>query len=248
MIREAPETVQLRVPPLDTFPIRPVRPDLVQRLQAVAAAQGSFLATFGLELKAAALAARSGDAQDRRTFRRFVGRPAIEPTLLVAWRHLSDRDTTAVNLQEAASVLLGGKAEMASGQMRTTPAADGSTTYYAPVEERAQWESTLREGRRRAPCPVSRALFAYFVMILCHPLRDGNGPVGRGLILGSLCADNIVQGPQIPLGPAFYRGADLVAGTMQRLSETGDWESAITALARLLDFACDDGEAVAALL
>lgn len=128
MIREAPETVQLRVPPLDTFPIRPVRPDLVQRLQAAAAAQGSFLATFGLELKAAALAARSGDAQDRRTFRRFVGRPAIEPTLLVAWRHLSDRDTTAVNLQEAASVLLGGKAEMASGQMRTTPAADGSTT------------------------------------------------------------------------------------------------------------------------
>lgn len=247
LTKSAPRFVQLNVPSLETFPREPIRPDLPLRIEA-AATQRTFLATFGLELKAAALAARRGSEKEQRAFIRFASRPAIEPALLVAWSRVTDRDTRPTALLQTASVLIGGKAQMASGRMRTAPDFAGQATLYAPPVQRDRWEETLREGRSKAPCPISRALFPYFVMILCHPLQDGNGRVGRALILGSLCADGLIQGPQIPLGPAFYRRAGQVAETMRALSATGDWTTAFGSLAGLLEAACEDAEAVAAAI
>lgn len=200
----------------------------------------SFISTFGLELKAANLIALDGREDHRRILQRFLSRPALEPILLHMWKDLTAPEIDPAAMARFASGVAGRPVEPATGRMRTTPTSTGEYTIYASPEERARLTAMLRDNTRQDHgSPVAASLVAYALTIICHPLADGNGRLARALLLGALGGRRLISAPIVPVGPAFYMHAGLIGPVMARLSESGDWASAVDELAPVLSTACD---------
>ncbi|MBX9802488.1 MAG: Fic family protein [Caulobacteraceae bacterium] len=221
---------------------------LRDRIEAVSSCGGAFVSTFGLELKAATVLARDGDSDRRLILGRFISRPAAEPILLHVWREIMTTTASPEDLKKIGSGLAGRSVELARGRMRTYPStATGQFTVYADASQRERLMEYLAENSATNSDPVAKALVAYALVILCHPLTDGNGRLARAFVTGSLAREGLLTTPCLPLGPAFYLHARIVADSMAHISETGAWADAVDQLAVILETACDLAAAVAIL-
>lgn len=237
--------VRLRLPPLRRVADPPEIVRLEERLRERGKAQRSFMATFGLELKAANLIALDGHECHREILQRFLSRPAFEPILLHMWKGLTTGRAEPEFLAKLASGFAGKSVGLAVGNMRTRPSPTGKYTVYAPPEHRLRLTSALEENAAlEHSSPLARAIIAFALTVICHPLTDGNGRVARAILLGSLARDRIINAPIVPLGPAFYLHGRLVGDALARLSDTGDWTAAVAELAQILTTACDLAEGV----
>ena len=75
------------------------------------------------------------------------------------------------------------------------------------------------------------------VLVLYHPLDDGNGRVARSLFHASLRRRDQVDAPFLPLGPSFYSASYLKLGLLRRLSQIGDWEAYLDGVHPIVEFA-----------
>ncbi|MCU0649019.1 MAG: Fic family protein [Gemmatimonadaceae bacterium] len=84
-------------------------------------------------------------------------------------------------------------------------------------------ERWLHEPADRVP-PLIKAALAHVQFETIHPFLDGNGRVGRLLIVVSLCADGLLREPLLYLSLYFKRHRSLYYELLTAVREEGDWE------------------------
>ena len=84
------------------------------------------------------------------------------------------------------------------------------------------WINEAPEGGRD---PVIAAALAHYQFETIHPFNDGNGRLGRLLIVLGLMRDEVVTEPLLSVSPWFEARRDVYQDQLARLSETGDWST-----------------------
>jgi Fic family protein len=73
--------------------------------------------------------------------------------------------------------------------------------------------------------PVLRAALAHYQFESLHPFGDGNGRVGRLVIILQLMSYGTIGDATVTLSPWFYRNRARYQDELLSLSETGDWDA-----------------------
>jgi Fic family protein len=71
--------------------------------------------------------------------------------------------------------------------------------------------------------PVLRAALAHYQFETLHPFGDGNGRIGRLLIVLQLLRSTAIRNPAVTVSPWLRRNRDQYQEELFRLSCTGDW-------------------------
>jgi Fic family protein len=72
---------------------------------------------------------------------------------------------------------------------------------------------------------VLRVAMAHYQFETLHPFSDGNGRIGRLIIILQFLRSGVLQEPAITVSPWFLRNRDSYQDNLLRLSESGDWDS-----------------------
>lgn len=80
------------------------------------------------------------------------------------------------------------------------------------------------EGDNDLP-PVLRVAMAHYQFETLHPFSDGNGRIGRLIIILQLLRSGAVLEPAITVSPWFRRNQIEYQNQLLRLSTTGDWDT-----------------------
>jgi Fic family protein len=79
--------------------------------------------------------------------------------------------------------------------------------------------------RPEATAPLLKAALAHVQFETIHPFLDGNGRVGRLLIALQLAADGLLREPLLYVSLHFKQHRQTYYELLNRVRETGDWES-----------------------
>lgn len=90
----------------------------------------------------------------------------------------------------------------------------------ASVEQLIAW---IREPPPDLPSVV-RAAMAHYQFETLHPFSDGNGRIGRLLIVLQLMREKILQEPMLVVSPWFETRRDEYQENLLALSRSGDWD------------------------
>jgi Fic family protein len=78
-------------------------------------------------------------------------------------------------------------------------------------------------GHRDLPVVV-RAALVHYQFETIHPFNDGNGRIGRLLIVLQLLADGVLRAPLLAVSPWFEARRRAYQDALAALSETGNWD------------------------
>ena len=84
-------------------------------------------------------------------------------------------------------------------------------------------EAFLHDEPERTP-PLIKAALAHVQFETIHPFLDGNGRLGRLLIVFILCQESALSQPLLYLSVYFKRHRSRYYDLLQHVRETGDWE------------------------
>ena len=86
-----------------------------------------------------------------------------------------------------------------------------------------QWVEWIRQPPGAMP-PVVRAALAHYQFESLHPFSDGNGRIGRLLIVLQLMRDGVLREPILVVSPWFEAQRDDYQNQLLALSQRGDWD------------------------
>jgi len=86
----------------------------------------------------------------------------------------------------------------------------------------ADIERFINEDVAELPLLVRMAV-AHYQFETIHPFRDGNGRIGRLVIMLMLVRDGLLPGPLLPISSAFERRRDAYNDHLLAVSMRGDW-------------------------
>ncbi len=100
-------------------------------------------------------------------------------------------------------------------------------TYVAPPPEELQrvladWEAFVNQEDTLPP--LVRCAIAHYQFEAIHPFADGNGRIGRLLIVLTMCAWGLLPRPLLYLSAHFHRHRDEYYDRLLRVSQQGEWE------------------------
>jgi Fic family protein len=84
----------------------------------------------------------------------------------------------------------------------------------------SQWENFMNE---QDASPLVHAALSHYQFEAIHPFLDGNGRVGRLLIVLLLCARGVLPAPLLYLSAYFEETRDEYYSRLRAVSEAGDW-------------------------
>ena len=96
-----------------------------------------------------------------------------------------------------------------------------------PPDDRLQagldsWETWVRDGHPHLPSVLQAAL-AHYQFEALHPFGDGNGRIGRLVVVLQLLRAGSLEQPAVTVSPWFLRRRDDYQQHLLRVSLTGDW-------------------------
>lgn len=91
----------------------------------------------------------------------------------------------------------------------------------AAVQDLLQWV----EDRSADRDPVVAAAMAHYQFETLHPFNDGNGRLGRLLVVLQLMRDGVIAEPLLSVSPWFERRRREYQDHLAEVSATGDWDS-----------------------
>lgn len=108
----------------------------------------------------------------------------------------------------------------------------GNATYVPPPPDRiaecmSDLEKYLHNKQDKLPLLVKAALVHHQFETI-HPFLDGNGRLGRLLITLLLCSEGVLSEPILYLSLYFKTHRQQYYALLQKVRETGDWESWLT--------------------
>jgi Fic family protein len=120
------------------------------------------------------------------------------------------------------------------GEFRTSQnwiggSSPGNAVFVPPPPERmmevlGELEKFFHDDKQKLP-PLIKAALAHVQFETIHPFLDGNGRLGRLLIIFILCAEGVLKEPLLYLSLYFKANRQAYYDYLQSVRETGDWES-----------------------
>lgn len=92
------------------------------------------------------------------------------------------------------------------------------------------------------------AALARYQFETLHPFIDGNGRIGRLLIVLQLIESGLIQEPLLTVSPWFQGRRDQYQDALAEVSATGNWDQWISLFARGIEASADDTDDTAARL
>lgn len=139
-----------------------------------------------------------------------------------------------------------------SGSVRTTPVVIGSPSgaiedaRFVPMTPGPPLEAGLNalvEWIRRGGTgrdPVVAAALVHYQFETLHPFTDGNGRIGRLLIVLQFMADGLLSEPLLSVSPWFEERRIEYQEQLAAVSATGDWDAWVTFFARGVEASATD--------
>jgi Fic family protein len=177
---------------------------------------------------------------------------------------VQDRAVTTGLLEELQSVLVRGtRADTAqAGRVRSIPVAIGShggaiqdarfvpmppgVALRSAVDDLLRWVAAADED---TVDPVVAAAMAHYQFETLHPFNDGNGRLGRLLIVLQFMRSKVLTEPLLSVSPWFEARRERYQDALAAVSAEGDWDSWIALFAEgIHQSAVDTGERMTALL
>jgi Fic family protein len=122
------------------------------------------------------------------------------------------------------------------GRVRRIQVAIGSrggaidTARFVPPPPGIELESAVRDlvdwinGPARTLDPVVAAAMTHYQFETLHPFNDGNGRIGRLLVVLQLLAGNVLAQPLLTISPWFEARREEYQGRLRVVSSHGDWD------------------------
>ncbi|MGH3368069.1 MAG: Fic family protein, partial [Nocardioidaceae bacterium] len=104
------------------------------------------------------------------------------------------------------------------------------------------WQAWL-EREHDLPAPVKAAM-AHYQFEALHPFGDGNGRIGRLLIVLQLVRSGILEEPALTISPWLRKRRDDYQGHLLAISQTGDWNPWIKFFCQAICEQCHQSVAV----
>ena len=165
-----------------------------------------------------------------------------------AYQAISDRPLTLQLLFELHALLVSGTAADGpeSGRIRAHQVVIGATRgrvtdarFVPPPPGRdledgvRQWAEWANKRHALIP-PVVAAALAHYQFECLHPFNDGNGRIGRMIIVLQLMMSGTLREPLLTVSPWFEAHRSDYQDELTRVSESGDWDRWITFFATAL--------------
>lgn len=208
------------------------RPTLRREAQSTSALEGTFAPLEDV------LAADAGDVGPRSA--ELIEVLNYVATAEFAFGALEDRARLGVDMVEDMQGRLarGTPAETEqAGHVRRIQVAIGDaggsieTARYVPPPPGAELERSLRdmldwanESRRVGRDPVVAAAMAHYQFEALHPFNDGNGRIGRLLVVLHLMQAGALEDPLLSISPWFEQRRRDYQDRLLEVSATGDWD------------------------
>ena len=157
------------------------------------------------------------------------GRP-LTPSLLASLQDMLVRGTKdegpETGLVRQSQVAVGRRPDATPGELpvhaaRFIPSPPGPDLQ-ANVQALTDW---IRADRRREIDPVVAAAMAHYEFETLHPFHDGNGRIGRLLIVVQLHLHQVLSEPTLTVSPWFEARRTDYYDALLRVSTHGDWNS-----------------------
>ena len=108
----------------------------------------------------------------------------------------------------------------------------GEITYTPPIASRLDeliqnWENFVNKADNLKIDPLIRCAIAHYQFEAIHPFGDGNGRTGRILLVLQLVQEGMLDFPVLYTSAYFNRNRPQYYQALQRVTETGDWETYI---------------------
>jgi Fic family protein len=148
----------------------------------------------------------------------------ITPGLMTELHRTLVRGTAADNLDAGAvrsvQVVIGSRgASIKDARFIPQPAGTELETAFRDLLE---WINEAPSGGRD---PIIAAALAHYQFETIHPFNDGNGRLGRLLIVLGFMRDAVVSEPLLSVSPWFEARRDIYQDQLASLSATGDWSA-----------------------
>lgn len=232
------------------------RPTLRREAQSTSALEGTFAPLEEV------LAADVIDDRSRSSALSEVLNYVRAAELAFDW--ISERDITVSLFGELQRTLVEGTTAdtREAGRIRTIPVAIGSRsgsiydarfvpmppgpTLEAGVRDLVDW---IRNSAAQGRDPVVAAAMAHYQFETLHPFNDGNGRLGRLLIVLQLLLEQTLSEPLLSVSPWFEARRDAYQEALAEVSATGSWDEWITFFATGIEAsAIDTAQRMAELL
>jgi Fic family protein len=149
-------------------------------------------------------------------------------------------------LENAHAVLVAGTPSETrdAGRVRRVPVAIGSQNgtidraRFVPMPPGIELESSLRDlsdwinGASPDREPLVAAAMAHYQFETLHPFNDGNGRIGRLLIVLQFMVDGLLDEPLLSVSPWFEVRRTEYQERLAEVSSTGDWDGWVQFFAR----------------
>lgn len=138
------------------------------------------------------------------------------------------------------------------GRVRRCQVAIGSRSgrvedaRFVPMPPGPDLESSLRSlmdwmNSKEVPRdPIVAAAMAHYQFETLHPFNDGNGRIGRLLIVLQLTIDGLLDTPLLTVSPWFEQHRDEYQDGLARVSATGDWDAWVQFFATGIEASAED--------
>lgn len=139
-----------------------------------------------------------------------------------------------------------------TGRIRTVPVAIGSRTgtiydaRFVPTPPGILLESGVSDllGWVRTQTadwdPVVAAAAAHYQFETLHPFNDGNGRIGRLLIVLQLLSQGVLTEPLLSVSPWFEARREEYQDALAEVSASGDWDQWVTFFAKGIESSAND--------
>jgi Fic family protein len=224
-----------------------LRPTLRREAQSTSALEGTFAPLE--QVLAADASDASGRSKELREVLNYVEAASY------AFGHIEEGRPLAVGLLESVHQILvrGTDADTDdAGRIRTTPVAIGSPTgsiedaRFVPMPPGTQLNvamQDLTQWIREAPSPrdpIVAAAMAHYQFETLHPFNDGNGRIGRLMIVLQFMISNLVSEPLLSVSPWFEARRTEYQDNLAKVSATAEWDDWITFFASGVTSSADD--------
>lgn len=139
-----------------------------------------------------------------------------------------------------------------AGRIRTTPVAIGSPTgsiedsRFVPMPAGIELKAAsqdLIDWIRRTDIdrePIVAAAMAHYQFETLHPFNDGNGRIGRLLIVLQFLEQGLLREPLLSVSPWFEARRPEYQHELAHVSETGNWNAWVSFFASGIESSADD--------
>lgn len=156
----------------------------------------------------------------------FFKRPAIEPIAYSSWLRFISWDLDNEWFIKTASLLTCERSKFRDFTLIKQPGAGLPGMKFAPHQVVRQWLSSINSVRaEQCLHPLKEAACALAIVILYHPLDNGNGRLSRVIFHAVLCNRIGIDAPFLALGPTAYNLAYRHARMIQNLALSYDWNA-----------------------